>query len=143
MMRRGTNLRRGGAALVALVCLSVTALVIAGLFQVSLSRSDQVRRMERVRQADWLVEAGLERAAARFNLDPTYLGETWAIPAELLGGKPASVVIKVEESRDGDGDSRAVSVFVDSPTGGDPAVRVRRGKSFRVTLTETNEGIDE
>lgn len=142
-MKVATVNRRGGAALVALVCLSVIALVTAGLFRVSLLRSDQVRRIERQSQADWLVEAGLERAAARLNVDSSYQGETWSIPAESLEGRTASIVIEVEELEDDDGSSRAVSVVVDFPSGGEPSGRVRRGKSFRVAPNPTRKRIDE
>ena len=72
-----------------LVCLLVIMLICASLLRLVQSRRALIRNEERKLQADWLVESGLDRAAARLGDDPSYRGETWTIPADELGGQGA------------------------------------------------------
>ena len=131
----------GGAALAALVCLSIIALIVAGLLRVSQTRSDQLLLIERRCQTDWLVEAGLERAVAQIRLDPSYAGETWSIPAESLTGRAASVVITVSFAEINEPGPIEVQVEVqaDYPADGSPIDRVRRNKRFPVQLSQPIE----
>ncbi|QDV33037.1 hypothetical protein [Tautonia plasticadhaerens] len=132
MRRHRSDRRRGGAALVALVCLSLIAMVVAGLLRLGASRAAGLDAVARRAQADWLVEAGLERAALRVSRDPDYGGETWDLPAEALGGRAGSVVIEVERGEGGASGPRVVRVRADYPSDGDPSRRVRRTKVFQV-----------
>lgn len=130
---RQSKNRRGGTTLVVLVCLSVLALVAASLLRETLIRRDQIEADHRRFQADWLVEAGLERAAAQLAADPSYPGETWDIPAEALGGRPAVVAIEVQPIEDEDGpdaNARTVHVRADYPSDGDSSDRARRTKTI-------------
>ncbi|WP_152053836.1 hypothetical protein [Tautonia marina] len=140
-MKARASRRRGGAALVALVCLSVMGVVVVGLLRVSKARADQLRRIEWQRQADWLVEAGLERAAVRLKADPTYDGETWSIPADSPGLRAATVVITIATDREGDGEDEAFRVLVraDYPSDGAVDDRVRRSKTFGINPTLWNK----
>ncbi|WP_169974840.1 hypothetical protein [Tautonia rosea] len=142
-MKAQADRRRGGAALIALVCLSVIGVVLVGLLRVSKARADQLRLIERGCQADWLVEAGLERAVARITTDPSYNGEIWTIPAESLGRRPATVVLSVQTVAEGEGDSSRVHVRADYPSDGPPDDRVRRSKTFRITHSILNKGTQE
>lgn len=136
-MRPAADRPRGGTALVAVVCLSIIALVVAALFRVHASRADQVRRIEWSMQADRLIESGFERAFIQLSDDPMYDGESWSIPAEALGGRPAAVEIAVEAD-DEDG-PRSVLVRADYPADGSPSDRVRLSKRFRIHATPPAE----
>jgi len=124
------NRRQGGVAVIALICLSLLGLIIAGLLRVDLGRRGQIRAVEHRLQADWLVEAGLERAAARIAQNADYEGESWRIPAEALGGRSAIVLIEVESTDRGN--LKSVRVRSDYPADGAPESRVRRTKTFIV-----------
>ena len=121
--------RRGGAALVALLCLSLLGLIIAAMLRANLTRRDHLRSIAHRLQADWLVEAGAERAAARLESGGDYEGETWRIPAEALGGRSAVVDIEVASADDG---SKTVRVRADYPVDSPSEARARRSKTYRV-----------
>jgi hypothetical protein len=117
-----------------LVCLLVLALIAAGLLRMVHLQRGVLRTEERRLQADWLVESGLERAAARLADDAAYPGESWTLSArELEGPAPGVVTIAVEP---GPGPaaagSRLVTVVADYP--GDPRQRVRSRKQAVVDV---------
>lgn len=93
--------RRGAVLVVAMV-----ALIVSGAISLSLVRSALAERAlvlaeaDRM-QTDWLVEAGLDRAAARLARDPNYSGEVWRPTADEfpLEGT-AAITIVVESAGD-------------------------------------------
>jgi hypothetical protein len=95
----------------------------------------QRRRMETELwqlQAGWLAESGLERAAQRLAAKSDFAGETWSIPAQLLGGSYAAAVrIRVEAVRD-QPKSRLVRVEADYPDR--PQDRARESRETMVRL---------
>lgn len=102
MMQRRRNRfhRRGAALLVAIV--AVTMVAALGLVMVRstlVAKANQETAAARL-QADWLAEAGIERAAARYAANPEYSGETWTIAPESLGGRGATVEIEVVKKED-------------------------------------------
>jgi hypothetical protein len=117
--------------------------VLVGLLRVSKARSDQLRRIEWRCQADWLVEAGLERAAARLKADPSYDGETWLIPAEAMGSRSAEVVITTLPIEDGEAEPIRVRVRADYPADGFAEDRVRRSKTFAIDPDALTKGSRE
>lgn len=97
--RRSTK-RPGMALLLALGILALAGLLAATLLT-ALAAARQSQRVGHERaQAQWLVEAGLQRAAARRALDAGYRGETWHIDAEALAevlpaNRGADVVLEI------------------------------------------------
>jgi type II secretory pathway component PulK len=93
------RLRRGAAlafTLGVVTVLSMLALLVARSF---VALHQQRTQQERELQADFLVESGLERAAARLSGDAQYQGETWHLPAQETGlPADASVAIKIVEA---------------------------------------------
>jgi len=89
---RTTRRRSGLAAMVALVSISFATVIAAVILKAGVAEHGYMRRLERQSQADWLVEAGLDRAAAQLVRTPTYSGETWPIAASHLGGSQDAVV---------------------------------------------------
>ncbi|HEV8002729.1 MAG TPA: hypothetical protein VGP63_22780 [Planctomycetaceae bacterium] len=91
--------RRGVAALIALVCLSLATIVGTLLLQAGLSEQRYLDRLALQAQGEWLVEAGLSRARARLTRSARYSGETWAIPGSSFGRvQNATVKISVQSS---------------------------------------------
>ena len=123
---------RGAVLMVALVCVIIASVVFLSVLRVA--------RMERQRleteawqvQAGWLAESGLERAAARLADQPGYTGETWNVPAGLLGGQDAAVVQIRVEAVPGKPKNRLVRVQADYPD--HPQERARESKQAVVHL---------
>jgi hypothetical protein len=82
--------------LIALVCLVLLTVIGGALLRLVLLERKLLDSRERLCQSRWLVEAGLERAAARLAAEPDYQGETWTLPpAEIGGPEPGVVNIQV------------------------------------------------
>jgi type II secretory pathway component PulK len=77
--KRQANSRRGVAALIALVCLSLATIIGTLLLQGSLAEQRYFDRLELQSQGEWLVEAGFSRARAQLARSPKYSGETWIV----------------------------------------------------------------
>lgn len=99
---RGTRTRRRGLiSVVVLATLLILGILGVALLRVALARRAEVGAEERKLQALWLVESGLDRAAARLQASADYEGETWEIPAPDLGGRGVGrVAIRVEPVED-------------------------------------------
>lgn len=123
--------RRGLTTVAVLICFVVLGLMITALVKLGVAYRDQIRTAERRLQAEWLAEAGVDRALAKLSHSADYEGETWEIPIDELGlpavkgaekGPAAVVKIEVERSEDQDG-GWIVRVKADYPP--DPPRRVR------------------
>jgi len=121
--------RTGGTAFIAIVCLLLVGFFAAAVLKVVVARRDALGSERGRLQADWLVEAGLERAAARLANDPDYAGETWSIPPERLRGRSATVTIHVDTSEDHN-ELRSIEVRAETPADGER--RAKRGKTFLI-----------
>jgi type II secretory pathway component PulK len=83
--KRQANSRRGVAALIALVCLSLATIIGTLLLQGSLAEQRYFDRLELQSQGEWLVEAGFSRARAQLARSPKYSGETWIVAGSEFG----------------------------------------------------------
>lgn len=93
MIRRRVRRRRPGIlSVVVLLCLLVLTLIAGWLLRAGAAQREEVRARERRLQAEWLAEAGLQRALARLASDPGYSGETWDIDARDLDSPDAATV---------------------------------------------------
>ena len=124
--------RHGAVLIIVLIVLTVatTLFAIWGPAAVRERRQADVRL--RAVQANWLVESGIDRAVARLRIANDYLGETWQIAADELGGHhAATVTIRVETPADAP-QQRTIHVQADHP----PEVehRVRRSKTIQLNL---------
>jgi hypothetical protein len=80
-----------------LAALVVVMLVAAALTEAIVLDRRQGRRCEERQQALWLAESALQRAVHAAAKSPDYRGETWRVPAEVLGGRrPGVAIIRVE-----------------------------------------------
>lgn len=138
MPRRSADNRRGVALMVALVCLAIVAIFLGAIVKVTFSWRQQSRVLERQLQADWLAEAGAERAAAALSRSPDYPGETWQIAAtEFAGRGRGTVLIRVEKKLE-QRDVRVVRVQADFPAESDS--RTRSSKHVIVNLAQAKSG---
>ena len=85
--------RRGAALVMAMVALLVVTLMSAALVQSLVTGQRQSRRYADELQAQWLADAGLERAAVQLARDAQYRGEMWQTE---IGGELGSVTIAVD-----------------------------------------------
>jgi len=124
--------RRGAVIVPVLVCFILIMLISAALLQLVFTERGLDRREEWHIQAEWLAEAGLERAAARLSASRDYQGETWEVAANDLGGKDVGrVTIAVETPKDEQA-LRRVIVQADYPTV--PERRARQRRSLVIDL---------
>jgi Tfp pilus assembly protein PilX len=124
--------RRGMLAIAVLICLIVLTMVAGALLRVGAAQRDEVRAEERRLQAEWLAEAGLQRALARLDADPEYTGETWNIEARELGAADSAIVTIAIERQPDDTKSRTIRVRADYPR--DPPNRARCTRQLTASL---------
>ncbi len=124
------NHRRGVILIVVIVCLMVAAAIVVSVAR----QAGMERRTQQTShwgaQAEWLAEAGVERAAARLAANAAYAGETWRISAEDLGEDSAAEVRIKAETIAGHSGQRMIRVEADFPIA--PELRCRRVKQMVV-----------
>jgi type II secretory pathway component PulK len=130
-----TRNRRGFTAIIAVGTVVLIGLMAGVLVRQSMMLDRRMKEDERQAQADWLVQAGLERAWARLGADDTYVGETWAIEPGQLGDEPGRVEIEIAR---GDDEGRQVRVVASYPADGPRAAR--SSGTFQVELGSDDEG---
>jgi type II secretory pathway pseudopilin PulG len=124
--------------IVVLVCLIVLAMMGGVLLRRGQAQRGQVEAEERRLQAEWLAEAGLERASARLAESPEYNGEIWELsPQDLSGRWPAQVLIEVSKVAGNPG-RRQVRVRADYPL--QESLRARQSKQTIVELDSSRVG---
>lgn len=88
--------RRTGAVLIAvLACLVVTTAIAALTVRQSLEARRQGRVERQLRQTQYLLDAGIRRAAERLRADASYSGETWQPTAALARFGAVLVEIRI------------------------------------------------
>jgi hypothetical protein len=115
-----------------IVCITIASLLTLTLLKQLLGRRASLEMNQNRLQADWLAEAGVERAAAKLKSDPAYSGETWDVSLESLRGEtPGRVEIRISSASD-ENDSRIAEVTADYPA--DIKRSVRSTKSITIDL---------
>jgi len=95
--------RRTGAVLISvLACLVVTTAIAALTVRQSLEARRQGRVERQLRQTQYLLDAGIRRAAERLRADASYSGETWEPTAALARFGAVRVEIRVTAVDDDD-----------------------------------------
>jgi type II secretory pathway component PulK len=125
--------RRGAILVVVLVCLAIAAVLFVMLAKQAITERRAVQNHYWGVQAQWLAEAGVERAVSRLAANADYSGETWNISADELSGSDAAVVrIRAEKTADRP-DRRTIHVEADYPD--DPQHRCRKTKDVLADIT--------
>ena len=129
---RGRRRRSGLTAIAVMVCLIVITLIAGAALKVGVARRAELRAQEHRLQAEWLAEAGIQRALARIAADPAYNGETWEIPARDLDSPDAALVTITVGREPGDDKLRKILAQAEHPR--DPTRRTRHSKQMAVSL---------
>ena len=145
-VQSGRAPRRGLTTVAVLICLVVIMLISGVLLKIGVAHRDRVCAQERSLQAEWLAQAGLDRALARLASSAGYAGETWVLAPRDLGlpeaaggetGKAALVLIKIEKPP-GSPEQRLIKVQADFPP--DPPHRARHSAQMLVELGSLKTG---
>jgi len=124
--------RRGVTMVIVLATLMMLAIISSALVRLTLLQTARARLEVDRTQADWLVQAGFERAWTRLARQPDYEGETWLLDAADLDGKPASVRIAVR--RTGPDQPLSIDVKAEYPLGS-AAATIRTSQTFQASPT--------
>jgi type II secretory pathway component PulK len=122
---RHSSARHGAAALLVLVCLSFATVVATLLIKSGLAERTYVSRLEFANQADWLVEAGIDRAAAQLTRSASYKGETWPISFTRLDS-PRTVLVRIKVKQDTDPKFRLIRVTAQLSGTGTPTLEIHK-----------------
>ena len=109
-----------------LICLLVASLLGLAMLRTVLAQRRQMSTLHERSQCFWLAEAGMQRALRSWQRAPEYRGETWTVPAEVLGTtRPGVVVMEVSQT---EGVSTARRLRVEARLGDSetPAIVCRR-----------------
>ena len=128
-----TRKQKRGAVLVCVVaCLAVATLLLAGMLKKTVLTKQQIRTERYLRQAEWLVQAGAERAAFRLASNAEYTGELWSLAADaIVGTDPGVVRISVSGAST---DRANVRVIAEYPSGS--VASIRRTREFLIDLNQ-------
>lgn len=128
-----TDRKRCGAVLVAaLVCLTLSTVLLGSLLNAAIRHRKQMRWEEYRLQAEWLAESAVERTADRLADDAEYAGESWKIDATQLDGQHSALVtISIRESANHPG-IRTVTVVATYPA--NAARNTKRTKQVEIQL---------
>lgn len=129
--------RRGAVLMAVMFCLAAATLLCGVLLKITLSEQRQGRFAEWRRQAEWLAESGIERAAAQLAASAEYTGETWDLTEEELSQHATGVITIEVEAVDGRSDLRLVRVRADYLRDGER--RARHSAEVKVKLKAANE----
>jgi type II secretory pathway component PulK len=123
--------RRGLVIFAALACLMIAAALIGGMLKSAIQARRQLLTECDCRQAELLLQAGADRAAARLADDPAFRGDVWKLAADEITGSGSGQV--TTEVIRGDNDSLQVRVISEYPL--DRNFAVRRSRTFPITLS--------
>jgi hypothetical protein len=122
-----------------LIAAIVVTTMGAALVRAMVIETQQPRIDEWGAQADWLVEAAGNRAAAHLASDTNYQGETWQVEATRLDGRHAAevdiAVTPIAVTQPEDTTARAVAITARYPTG--TPIFVSRKKTIEVRFANT------
>ena len=124
--------KRGAVLICVVVCLTVATLILGGMLKTTLLTMRQIRTERHVRQAEWLMQAGAERAAFRLASNVEYTGELWSLAADaIVDTDPGVVNISVSHEST---DRASVRVVVEYPLG--RVTSIRRSREFLIDLPQ-------
>lgn len=117
--------RRGAALLLVVIAIVVSTMIVGTLAQMAIAQHRQVRREHERVQTFWLVESGLDRAAARLSRDADYTGEDWRVDvAGRQEPRQGVVTIRITKAAD-EPRHRLVEVVAEYPAGDVHHTRLR------------------
>ena len=134
--------RRGAAAIIAMGCLVVAAIVMLVLIKGLAAQRLRIEGERDANQAALLADSGIEMAKTKLDADPDYRGETWTVLAEQLQSDySGEVVINIDDS----GMIQVVAIYPYHEQNTPPAVtgvRCERSVKIDMPATESTEDAD-
>ncbi len=137
--------RRGAVLLTVVVCLMVVTVLSVALARTLVMQHRQLQTRQHQLQALWLMQAAVDRAHAKLKdagegATP-YVGETWEISAEQLGGEHAALVVIEAEPSSEDASRIVVDIDVQYPA---QAVKsVRKNRRIVMSINQDNNELGE
>ncbi|HPM82962.1 MAG TPA: hypothetical protein PLF81_19800 [Candidatus Anammoximicrobium sp.] len=110
ILRTRANHGRGVILAAVLLSLLVVMMLGAELTEAIVQHHRQSRLAEDRQQALWIAESALQRAAHALAKSPDYQGETWRVPAEVLGSGRAGVAAIAVKPAAGSATQRRIAV---------------------------------
>jgi hypothetical protein len=120
---------RGTVIVAALVSMLIVMSMLGTLLQGSLRARRQLHAERDLRQTEFLLEAGLDRAALRLSREADYRGETWNLPSDQIVGRGDGQVAITASRGPSDGPWE-VKIVVEYPLGS--ALSIQRSRTFFV-----------
>jgi hypothetical protein len=135
LLRRSANKRRKALVLVAaLACLLIVMSLMGTMLQGALRTRRQLHAERDRRQAELLLQAGIERAARRMSTEPGYTGDTWDLSSDSIVARGTGRVTAMVSKSDND-QNASITVTAEYPL--DRDFRVRRSRTYQVTASTT------
>lgn len=123
--------RRGTVVAAALVEFVVAAAILFGVLQSVVGHDRQMIKARHEVQAQWLAQAGIDRAVAQLRKSESYRGEIWHVPADELDGLDAAEVqIRVEPAEK----SGELHLAVEARNPSDPIHGVKQTREATIHL---------
>ena len=124
--------RRGVVLVCVLVCLLVVTALLAEMTRSALRAQRRLKTEQALRQVEFQIDAGRNRAVYRLARDDTYSGETWRPRGDAFGrgNHLADVIITLESAPDGH--SSVLQVSAEYPVGTTRSIRRTERFSARV-----------
>ncbi len=139
--RRSQRAKRGGfLMLTTLVCVALVVAMAGLMARMFVVHSQYGRAQFRRMQCQWLVDSGIERAAARLAADAEFTGETWRIEPEELDGQNAALVHIDVASDPTKPEDWLITVQADYPA--EQPTRVRQTRTVHLAQPKSNS-LDE
>ena len=128
--RQYVSSRRGVVLVCVLACTLIAISLAASALQLAMHNARASKQELRLRQTQWLLQAGVQRARRALPRDD-YLGEEWLVPADQLPESEGRVVIEVASS-EGVADSLNRQVTVTAEYGSLGSQPLRRSHTFSI-----------
>jgi hypothetical protein len=109
--------------------LLVVSGILVGMLQGTLRNRRQLHSERNARQADFLLQAGMERAEFQLSTNARYQGEIWQLPSEAIIGKGEGRVT-IEISPRANSKQLQIQVAAEYPLG--DLSSVRRSRTFLI-----------
>lgn len=133
---RDPQLRAGAVLICVLACTLIAMSLAASSIHLALQGARASKQNLRLRQTQWLLQAGVQRAHQALQ-QPDYDGEEWIVPEEFLPESQGRVVIDVTSANtDSEEAERFVTVTAEYGTAGLPPMR--RSHSFAIDHEPNN-----
>lgn len=128
-VRRPT--RAGTALICAMVALVVVSSMVGSLLQLTLQTQKRTHLAAQSLQAEWLVQAALERSMQGLRTSADYAGEIWNLPAsQITGVHPGHLEIQVAPGATPD--QRKIHILAEYPSG--VPTSIRKSHTFSVHI---------